>query len=209
MRAEIVPNEPAMLLTGRRKLLLVADLHIGLVDFYDESIVDRLRNLAERLEVDEILVLGDLKHRIGRYERLKRLFDGFDVPLVVVKGNHDGGLDCFEVLSSRGVRIGKFGLFHGHATPSDDVMEANTLVFAHAHPSVLVRDGVWGFKERVWVFGEFEGKRIVVMPAFNDLCAFTPINVTKPAGVIFKKWNYGNADVVTLDGTYLGRVGIV
>ncbi len=204
MKAEIIPNEPAILLRGRRKILLVADLHIGLINFYDKKIIEKLKNLAESVEADEVIVLGDLKHRIGRYHKLERLFDGFGIPLAVVKGNHDGGLDCFEVLSSKGVRIGKFGLFHGHAMPDDDVMKADTLIFAHAHPSVLIRDDVGGSKERVWVFGEFDGKKLVIMPAFNDLCASTPINVERPAGVLFKRWDYRSAEVIMLDGTYLG-----
>jgi len=209
MRAEIIPNEPAMLLRGRRKILLVADLHIGLIGFYDKKIIEKLKNLAGSVEADEVIVLGDLKHRIGRYHKLERLFNGFEIPLAVIKGNHDGGLDHFDILSSRGVRIGKFGLFHGHAVPSDDVMKADTLIFAHAHPSVLVRDDIGGSKVRVWVFGEFDGKKLVIMPAFNDLCASTPINVGKPAGVMFKRWDYRNAEVFMLDGTYLGRVRLL
>ncbi len=205
MRAEIIPNEPAMLLKGRRKILLVADLHIGFIDFYDKKIIEKLKNLAESVEADEIIVLGDIKHRIGRYSRLEKLFGEFDVPLSVIKGNHDGGLDCFEVLSSRGIRIGRFGLFHGHALPNDDVMEADVLIFAHAHPSVLIE----GVKVRVWIFGEFEGKKVVVMPAFNDLCASTPVNIEKPAGFMFKRWDYRSAEAIMLDGTYLGSIRLL
>ncbi len=209
MKAEIIPNEPAMLLKGRKKILLVADLHIGLVDFYDKVIIEKLKNLAEGVEADEVIVLGDVKHRIGRYHKLEKLFDGFEIPLSVIKGNHDGGLDCFEVLSAKGIRIGKFGLFHGHALPSDDVMEADVLIFAHAHPSVLIKDDIGGSKVRVWIFGEFDGKKVVVMPAFNDLCASTPVNVEKPAGVMFKRWDYGSAEAIMLDGTYLGTIRLL
>ncbi len=200
MRAEIVQNEAAILLKGRRKILIVADLHLGLVPFCDEDLIAKLKSLANR--VDEVIVLGDLKHRIGRYSRLRRLFEDFHVPVSVVRGNHDGGLEGFEVLSSKGIRIGNFGLFHGHVLPEEDVMRAKNWIIAHAHPSVLLE----GIKERVWIFGEFEGRRVVVMPAFNDLCASTPVNVRRPAGFLFRRWDYGDAEVVMLDGTYLGKV---
>jgi putative SbcD/Mre11-related phosphoesterase len=209
MKAEIIPNEPAILLRGRSKVLVVADLHLGLVEFYDRQLVEKLKMLAENAKVDEILVLGDLKHRIWKSSRVERLIRTFEIPITLVRGNHDGGLDCLEVLSSRGIRIGKFGLFHGHAMPSEDVMQAKTIIFAHAHPSVLIRDDVGGTKVRVWLFGELDGKDVIVMPAFNDLCASTAVNLEKPAGVMFKRWDYKKADAIMLDGTCLGRVEVL
>jgi len=195
MRAEIVPDEPAMLLKGRSRILLVSDLHLGLVDFYDKFIINKIEKLIDSLEVDELIVLGDMKHKIGCYEFK---FD-LGVPVSVIRGNHDSNLRGVEVLSSRGIRLSKFGLFHGHAIPSDDVMDAEVLIFGHAHPSVYID----GFKERVWLTGFWENKRLVVMPAFNDLCASTPINLRRPAGFMFRRWDYRKADVFLLDGTHI------
>ncbi len=203
MKAEIVPNEAAVLLRGRREILIVADLHLGLVPFYDRDLIGKLKALAN--SVDEVIVLGDLKHRIGRCPKLRKLFEDFQVPISVVRGNHDGGLEGFEVLSAKGIRVGNFGLFHGHVLPGEEVLSAKNWILAHAHPSVLIA----GIKERIWIFGEFEGKRIVVMPAFNDLCASTPVNLRRPAGFIFKRWDYGDAEVFMLDGTYLGKVDVL
>ena len=209
MRIKIIPNKPAMLLKGRSRILLVADLHIGMIEFYDKKIIEKLTRLVESVKADEVIVLGDLKHRIGKFSKLEKLFNGFDIPLAVVKGNHDGKLEGFEVFSSRGITIGNIGLFHGHAKPSDDVMQSKIIIFAHAHPSILIPDDVGGSKERAWLFGEFEGKKVVVMPAFNDLCASTAVNVERPAGVMFKNWDYKNADALLLDGTYLGKVELL
>jgi len=65
-------------------------------------------------------------------------------------------------------------------------------------------------KERVWLEGrvEIDGKEfeVIVMPAFNDLCASTAVNVERPAGVIFRRWDYKKAEVMLLDGTLLGKV---
>jgi len=192
MRAEMVGD--ALLFKGRRKVLVVADLHLGLVRWYDRNLIEKLERTFHETGADEIVVLGDLKHRIGgmRVE--------FDLPMTVVRGNHDGKLEGVEIVDH--IVLGKFGLFHGHFVPD---LDAKTLVFAHAHPSVMI-DGV---KERVWMFGEFEGKRIVVMPAFNDLCSSTPVNLRRPAGAMFKRWDYKNAEIVTLEGVYLGTVGFL
>ncbi len=192
MKAEIV--EDALLLKGRKNVLVVADLHLGLVKWYDRNIIDRLERMFYETEADEIIVLGDLKHRIGGMKV------ELDLPITVVRGNHDGGLEGVDVVNY--LILGRFGLFHGHFVPD---LNAKTLVFAHAHPSVMI-DGV---RERVWMFGEFEGKRIVVMPAFNDLCSSTPVNLRRPAGAMFKRWDYTDAEIITLEGIYLGTVGFL
>ncbi len=198
MRAEIVFNEASILLRGRKRILIVADLHLGLVDFYDEELIKKVNEMAERFDADELIVLGDLKHSIGRSRRVERILEDVNVPMTLVRGNHDGklkGLRC--------IKIGKFGLFHGHLIPDEEVLNSKVLILAHAHPSVLMDYGV---KERVWVIGEWDGRKVIVMPAFNDLCASTPVNICKPAGFIFRRWNYMEAEAITLDGVLLGKI---
>ncbi|HIP62845.1 MAG TPA: hypothetical protein EYH04_01810 [Archaeoglobus profundus] len=206
MKVRIIPNNPAILIEGRCRKLLVADLHLGLVSFYDLKLIKRLKELADQTRADEVIVVGDLKHKIGECQRIDKIIQSLDFTIILVKGNHDGGINGIEVLSSRGIKLGKVGVFHGHAKPSEDVMEADILIFAHAHPSVLLPDYVGGSKVQVWLFGEFEDKKIIVMPSFNDLCSSTPINLEKPVGVMFKIWNYEDAEAVTLDGTLLGKI---
>ena len=209
-----IANEAALLLEGRTRRLVVADLHLGM--FVDDSdIIDRLRKLAERTGVDEIIVAGDVKHDIGMRMRERRVVEELvktiNVPFLVVKGNHDGGIDdIVETASSHGIRLGKFGILHGHALPSDGVMQAETLILGHAHPAVFIRDTVGGVKKRIWLEGkaEIDGKEveIIVMPAFNDLCASTAVNIERPAGVLFRRWNYRRGEAMLLDGTMLGRI---
>lgn len=192
MKAEIF--EDALVLKGRRRMLVVADLHLGLVRWYDRKLIEKLTMTFDETNADEIVVLGDLKHRLGKMRV------SFDLPITVVRGNHDGGLEGVEVVDH--LVIGKFGLFHGHFVPE---LESKNLVFAHAHPSVEI-DGV---RERVWLFGGFEGRRVTVMPTFNEMCSTTPINLRRPAGAMFKRWDYGNAEVVTVEGVYLGTVSFI
>lgn len=188
MRVE--PHNDTLIIKGRNKIGVIADLHLGLVQYLDREIVNRIKSLAEI--VDEIIVLGDLKHRIGYDGRVEKLLEGLEFTLV--KGNHDGGLKGEKELF-----IGKFHLIHGHFKPKE---LGDVLILAHSHPGIYIS----GIKERVWLFGEWKGKKVIVMPAFNELCSSTPVNLRKPVGFIFKGWDYSNAYVMTIDGIYLGKI---
>ncbi len=192
MRLELVENEPALILRGRNVFLIVADLHLGLVRFYDEWILKKIEELANENKVDEIVILGDLKHKIGYDRRVERLVSSIDFTLV--KGNHDGGLK-----GEREIHIGKFHLTHGHIKPKEI---GKNLIVGHAHPSIYLN----GIKERVWIFGKWKDSNVLVMPAFNELCSSTPVNLRVPAGFLFKEWNYFDADVLTVDCVLIGKV---
>ncbi|RLI79305.1 hypothetical protein DRP05_04375 [Archaeoglobales archaeon] len=205
MRIKIIPNTPALILKNK---VVIADLHLGLFNFFDKFVIEKALEIAEL--GDELIVLGDLKH-LGKKGKVREFIESVKsvgVHLIVVKGNHDINFDVnVNLESSRGIRVGKYGLFHGHANPSDDVLQAKKLIFAHAHPSILLIDSVGGIKKRVWLEGKVEiggdKKDLLVMPAFNDLCASTAVNIEKPAGVMFKKWDYKTAKAILLDGTLL------
>jgi|Deesub1362B_J571_1020462.scaffolds.fasta_scaffold00211_23 hypothetical protein len=212
-------NEPALLMKGRTKRLIIADLHMGLLSFPDRTIIENVSKLAT--EVDELIIAGDVKHDIGMRireikeveELIKKLNEnGIDKSrITIVKGNHDGGIDeVIKTESSRGIRIGNTGVFHGHAMPDDDVLSSKTLIFGHAHPAIFIKDSVGGVKERVWLEGNVEingeNKQVIVLPAFNDVCASTSVNLEKPVGVFFKLWNYFQAEAILLDGTLLGQI---
>lgn len=205
---KLIPNVPALLLKNR---VVIADVHLGLVSFFDKELIKQALNLAKY--GDELIILGDLKH-IGKKGRIKEFVEIFDKEITLVKGNHDVKINVnINIESSRGIRIGKYGLFHGHAFPSDDVLQAKKLIFAHAHPSILLTDEVGGLKERVWLEGKAEingeKKELLVMPAFNEMCASTAINMEKPAGVIFRKWNYKKSNAILLDGTLVSLESLI
>ena len=148
---KLIPNVPALLLKNK---VVIADVHLGLVSFFDKELIKQALNLAKY--GDELIILGDLKH-IGKKGRIKEFVEIFDKEITLVKGNHDVKINVnINIESSRGIRIGKYGLFHGHAFPSDDVLQAKKLIFAHAHPSILLTDEVGGLKERVWLEGKAE-----------------------------------------------------
>ncbi len=177
---------------------LIADLHLGLVRFYDRKVLDKAVKIAEKAKT--VVVVGDLKH-LGKPSPVEDFIRevGGIAELIIIRGNHDVGIDAVK-----GLRIGKYGVFHGHAQPGDDVMDAKHLIFAHAHPSLYIPDEVGGYKERAFLIGEIEeGKKITVLPAFNDLCASTAVNLEQPAGFMFRRYDYRQWKAVLLDGTLL------
>jgi hypothetical protein len=215
-------NEPALLLTGRNKKLIIADLHMGMFSYPDNSVIEKVSILAEK--ADQVIIAGDVKHDIGmrmreikEVEQLIKALENVGVSkseITIVKGNHDAGIEnVIKTESSRGIRIEDIGIFHGHAMPDGEVLASKTLILGHAHPAIFIKDQVGGVKERVWLEWKLEingdEKRVIVLPAFNDVCASTAVNREKPVGVFFKKWDYRRAEAILLDGTLLGEIQLL
>jgi len=166
---KIVPGEPAALIEGREKALVVADLHIGFerelsqlgvnIPSQTEKLYVKLRSLIEEHRPGRVILLGDVKHGVPAitdqewadiptfFERLLEL--GVDVE--VVPGNHDGNLEPLtprqvRIHDSRGIAVEEVALIHGHAWPSRELLNCRALLMGHNHPVVEFRDQL-GFRE--------------------------------------------------------------
>ena len=172
---KIVPGEPAALIEGREKALVVADLHLGFerelsqlginMPSQTEKLYMRLRNLIAKHGPSRVILLGDVKHGVPAiteqewtdipvfFERLLEL----GVEVDVVPGNHDGNIEVLlpsgiEVAQQHGIILGDAGLFHGHTWPDIKMLGCETLVIGHIHPTITFRDPM-GFRitNQVWV----------------------------------------------------------
>ncbi|MFB6122573.1 MAG: metallophosphoesterase [Haloferacaceae archaeon] len=175
---EPIPNAPAATArVGDERALVVADYHAGIeaglryergVELASQAAERRARvlSLCDRTDPDRVVVLGDLAHRIGEpgtveREELTALVDAVTdrVPMTLVPGNHDGGLDevygdRLDVAPPGGVRLGDVGLLHGHTWPAPTVLGAETVCMGHEHPTVRLQDSVGGSRvERAWLRG--------------------------------------------------------
>jgi metallophosphoesterase superfamily enzyme len=150
------------------------------------------------------------------------------VPVVVVKGNHDGGIEDvvddiatdneLTVTGTAGVRLGPVGLAHGHTWPDPAVLSAEVLGIAHEHPMVRLEDEVGGARaERAWLRGrlnpeafaeDVEGAsvdgRLVLFPGFNDLLGGTWVNTGQGFLSPFLPEGLLEGEAYLLDGTRLG-----
>jgi putative SbcD/Mre11-related phosphoesterase len=189
---KVVPKEAALLFrTGDSTTILVSDLHLGLekelaskgfrVPPYSMKILDRIREMSERYRAERIVVLGDVKHSIGKVEdidwnilpwffgTLLDLFQSVDV----VPGNHDGGIKSLlpvrvKLHPASGVVIGeagedRVGVTHGHSWPSQDVIATGNVVVGHSHFRYEMEDR-FGIKSResVWLFAGYDIEELLV-----------------------------------------------
>jgi len=161
MDLQPILDEPA-LLHKEKKLLVIADLHIGIETELQESglqvpsqtdlMKERLIKLIDTYNIADLVILGDVKHNIPAssvQERsdVRRFLDAVKTytTLHILPGNHDGNID--RLLSSgimlhpsSGVVLGGIGLFHGHRWPTDEVMRCDQVVVAHTHPMIMLTD---------------------------------------------------------------------
>jgi len=153
---------PLLLVEGRERVLVAADLHLGLeyelwlcgvsIPSQTERILERLQNQIAKIEPDRLLLLGDIKHNVPKtswQERkeipnfLGRLSEKLMVD--IVPGNHDSNLADMAPLGVRmrpssGFVLDGVGYFHGHTWPDEGIMRADLLVAAHLHPALRLKD---------------------------------------------------------------------
>ncbi len=154
------------------KILLLADTHIGYevellmkgirVPKQTRRMLEHYIGLIQRENVNSLAIVGDVKHEIPialetyrDVEYFLRELASHLEYLMIVQGNHDGGIDkIVEKLNmknillydTRGALIGVNGdrkilLIHGNAKPRiEDFIKADFLVMGHTHPVVMMRD---------------------------------------------------------------------
>ena len=233
-------EEPALYL-AKQNLLVIADLHIGIERQLHENGVrmpsqtgmmeKRLISILQTHEINDIILLGDIKHNIPTstiQERtdVKRFLDTIQqyCTLHVLPGNHDGNIHRLlgpdiQLHPSNGFVFHGIGFTHGHRWPSQDVMCCEQVVIGHSHPTVMLMDRL-GYRsyEQCWVRGtsfseklnkkypESTTSQIILMPAFNPLCGGIAVNEDILLGPFGSVIDVDNAELYLLDGSSLGKV---
>jgi hypothetical protein len=182
-----VVSEPALLLQrGKEKVLVLGDLHIGWevslarqgihVPSQTNKMLLRLEKLIQKEHPDRLILLGDVKHSVTGAELeewrdvpefFERLLKRVGVVQVIV-GNHDGNLEPLtpskvQLLPPSGISLwGKFGLMHGHAWPSPEVLGCETLILGHLHPAITLRDAMgYRITKPAWVTAACDSKKLL------------------------------------------------
>jgi putative SbcD/Mre11-related phosphoesterase len=180
---------PALLIETSKKILVLADLHIGwewdarflqaglYIPSQTPKLQEKLVKLIEEHHPDTLLLLGDVKQAITRlsiedWRVIPEFFEHIQShveEIIVVLGNHDGELEpltppTVTIVPSRGLTIGQnpqIGLLHGHAWPSPEVLSSDILIMGHLHPVVWFRDklGIWTVKQ-VWVVSNCDSEKL-------------------------------------------------
>lgn len=187
---KIVPGEAALIFSdSNQTTLLISDLHLGLekemakkgfrLPAYSVKMVARIRDLADRHGATSLIVLGDVKHTVGKVEDIDwsvvpwffdTLLDLF-AEVEVVPGNHDGNIKTVlpprvRLHTSQGTVIGqgrgRVGLAHGHAWPSPEAIATKNLVIGHSHFTYEMKEPMGArTRESVWVSATYDVARLM------------------------------------------------
>ncbi len=203
--------------------LVVCDIHLGIeYEMYTKGI--RIGSLTEKIrekilnlltdDIEGIIFLGDVKHTIPQVSWHEEVevphFLDFDVACMIVKGNHDGGIETLvDVDVKKEVTLNDITLTHGHRALTGELPPL--LVVGHSHPAIEFQDELGSrMKEKCWVFGHtVKGTRVIIMPAFNPIITGVALNRDpKIPGILFSQelLDRTRCDIFLLDGTYLGTL---
>jgi putative SbcD/Mre11-related phosphoesterase len=171
---KIVPGEPALLLEGKKRHLVVTDLHIGFEDSLAENkifvgknttlneTIQKILSLIESQNPDDIILLGDIKSSINRISKnewkqipefLHSIAQKTDI--ILIPGNHDANISRLlpneiTVVSSIGMVLENSLLTHGHTMPTENFSHVDKIVMGHLHPVFIDEDSILN-GQRVWV----------------------------------------------------------
>ncbi len=173
------------------RILVLADLHIGWEELLNEQgvFVPRsqfkettkdLKNVFKKIgKVEEVVVLGDLKHEFGQissqeWREVKGVLDFLKKKakrVILVRGNHDTILE--PIAERKELTIKDFYIknricfFHGHKLfPQCLDKKIKIFVLGHRHPAVILADKYKKEKYKCFLVGKWKKKKIIIMPSF-------------------------------------------
>ena len=217
-----------------KRWLCVADLHIGTTkELFDAGIrmpsqvrgfVKKIHKLKKSSGAKGLILLGDVKHKVPgiSYQEMREIPEFLEdlkfKEIILIKGNHDAEIEKIIPAHLKGkvkvkisFKVGDFMFTHGHRHVKT---AAKTIVIGHNQPAVMFRDQMKArYIEPCWVRGpmkgKYEGKELIIVPAFNELRGHTIVNKDKMLGPIAKTIDPKEAHVFLLDGTDLGPMTLL
>jgi putative SbcD/Mre11-related phosphoesterase len=177
-----ISNNPVLYIK-KDKILIIADLHIGIekqlhelgVNAFSQTNImkDKIISLCKKYNPNKIFLLGDIKHNIpsSTFQERKDVKDFLENlqlygEIHIIPGNHDGNIKKLSpkdiiIHPSDGFLHKNIGLVHGHRWPSSDLMYCNNLIFGHTHPTIMLEDRL-GYKkfESCWLKGEINQNKL-------------------------------------------------
>jgi len=184
---KLVESEPALLLRrGKERVLVVGDLHIGWevtlarqgihVPSQTSKMLLRLETIIAKERPTRLVMLGDVKHSVtgAELEEWHDVPEFFEkllakVPIVqIIVGNHDGNLEPLtpskvELLPPSGIALWcEYGLLHGHAWPTPEMLGCETLILGHLHPAITLRDAMgYRITKTAWITAPCEPRKLL------------------------------------------------
>ncbi len=224
LAADLELVDLALYVEGSRSLAL-ADPHLGYEQALSEAgvlvprshlkrVEQRVTRIFEQLnsssKLDTLIINGDLRHRFGPLSYQERIetkellefFSNFAAQIVIVRGNHDPNL-AFLTKAFHNVEItkyyeqGHYLFVHGDELPPRIPDHIETIIIAHEHPAVSLRDPITGRVEtyKCFLAGSFQNRRLLVQPSFNLLVNGSDLTKEKVISPFIDETHLGEFDV--------------
>jgi hypothetical protein len=170
----IIDSEPALVLEGNKKNLVISDLHIGFEHEFSsnknsvrknssiKSIISNITKIIKKENPDTLILLGDIKssiHTITKteWEDVPYFFEEISKSLevILIPGNHDANIDRLipkdvTLISAKGMIIDDVLLTHGHTMPTENYSNVNNIIMGHIHPVYFDKNSLLN-GERIWI----------------------------------------------------------
>ncbi len=183
LRTRIIPLKPALILEGKKKYLIVTDIHIGFEDRLtsneifigkNSTINETIQDILEIIDTekpDSLILLGDIKSSIkniskSEWNEIPMFFEKIreKCEITLIPGNHDANIqrlipDNISMISSTGMVEENVLLTHGHTMPSENFSHVDKIIMGHVHPVFFQEDSVIN-GQRVWVSIKTEKEKI-------------------------------------------------
>jgi putative SbcD/Mre11-related phosphoesterase len=214
---------------SEQKILVLADLHIGIEEsfvkqgvlipkFHFRDLVTRVEGIFEQLarakkSVEVVVINGDLKHEFGtiseeEWRNTLKMLDYLSRKckrIVLLQGNHDKILgpiaDKRKVEFAEEFVVGDVMMCHGNRIPEIPA-SVKTVVIGHDHPAVSIHEELRTEKYKCFIVGKWERKTLIVQPSLNPLTEGTDVGNERLLSPFLQK-NLGNFEVyIVADDVY-------
>ena len=172
--ARIIDSEPALILEGDKKNLVISDLHIGFEHKFSSNkslveknssindIISNITKIIKKEKPDTLILLGDIKSSIqtitkSEWKDVPYFFEELSKSLevILIPGNHDANIvklipNYVTLISAKGMIVDDVLLTHGHTMPSENYSNVNNIIMGHIHPVYFDKNSLLN-GERIWI----------------------------------------------------------
>lgn len=183
LHTRIIPARPAMILEGKKKSLVISDLHIGFESVLAakgifvgkntaiNETIEELSSIIDAEKPDSVILLGDIKDGIknitkNEWSDVPKFFSEImkKCEIILIPGNHDANIQQLipentTTISSSGMVEENILLTHGHTMPSENFSHVEKIVMGHIHPVFFDQESLLN-GQRVWVYMKVEKQDI-------------------------------------------------
>ena len=192
----------------KEKILVISDLHIGYEEalnkqgvfvprFQFKDTIHKLKKIIDSVEIDKIIILGDLKHEFGTISETEwkqtiavlDLFESKTKEIILIKGNHDTLLEPIAKKKNLQIlpyeKVNDIFFMHGNKIfDGEDFKSSKVLIIGHEHPAITLNEKAKKETFKCFLLGSYQRKKLIVMPSFNTVTTNT---VTTGSDVLKEK----------------------